>query len=160
MFSGFSGNSAGKESTCSAGEPSLTPESGRYPGEGIGYPLQYSQDSLETQMVKNPRETWVRSLGWEDPLEKAWQPTPVFLPGESLWTEEPGGLQSIKSQRVGHNWAIKHAAHTRCVFMSFNLYHCWYTWFLNETLKYLESSKATGLFTIIISPNNYFSPCI
>ena len=38
------------------------------------------------QTVKNPpamQEPWVRSLGWEDPLEEAWQPTPVFLPGES-----------------------------------------------------------------------------
>ena len=34
---------------------------------------------------------------------RAWQPTPVFLPGESSWTEEPGGLQSMGSQRVGHN---------------------------------------------------------
>ena len=34
---------------------------------------------------------------------RAWQPTPVFLPGESLWTEEPGGLQSMGLQRVGHN---------------------------------------------------------
>ena len=34
---------------------------------------------------------------------RAWQPTPVFLPGESLWTEEPGGLKSMGSQRVGHN---------------------------------------------------------
>ena len=41
--------------------------------------------------------------GWGDPLEKAWQPTPVFLPGESPWTEEPGGLQSIGSQGVGHD---------------------------------------------------------
>ena len=40
-------------------------------------------------------------LGWEDPLEDAWQPTPVFLPGELLWTEEPGGLQSVGLQRVG-----------------------------------------------------------
>ena len=51
--------------------------------------------SLVVQSVKNPPamwETWVRSLGWEDPLEEAWQPTPVFLPGESPWTEEPGGL--------------------------------------------------------------------
>ena len=42
------------------------------PGEGIGYPLQYSWPSLVAQTVKNPptmRETWVRSLGWEDPLE-------------------------------------------------------------------------------------------
>ena len=52
-------------------------------------------------MVTNPpamRETWVQSLGWEDPLEEAWQPTPVFLPGESPWTEKLGGLQSMRSQ--------------------------------------------------------------
>ena len=43
------------------------------PGEGIGYTLQYSWASLVAQMVKNlpaMRETWVRSLGWEDPLEE------------------------------------------------------------------------------------------
>ena len=40
-------------------------------------------------------ETWVQSLGWEDPLRRAWQPTPVFLPEESPWTEEPGGLYSM-----------------------------------------------------------------
>ena len=48
-------------------------------------------------MVKNlPAmwETWVRSLDWEDPLEEDMQPTVVFLPGESPWTEEPGGLHS------------------------------------------------------------------
>ena len=38
----------------------------------------------------------------------AWQPTPVFLPGEFPWTEEPGGLQSMGSQRVRHNLATKH----------------------------------------------------
>ena len=53
------------------------------------------------------RETWAWSLGWEDPQRRAWQPTPVFLPGESPWTEEPGELQSMGSQRVGHNWATK-----------------------------------------------------
>ena len=55
------------------------------------------------QMVKNPpvmQETWVLSQGWEDPLEEA---TPVFLPGKSPWTEERGGIQSIGSQRVGHD---------------------------------------------------------
>ena len=63
--------------------------SGRYPGEGIGYPLQYSWASLVAQMVKclpAMQETWVQSLGWEDPLEEG-QPTPVFLPGESPRTE-------------------------------------------------------------------------
>ena len=48
-------------------------------------------------------ETWVQSLGYEDPLRRAWQPTPVFLPGESPWTEELGGLQSMGSQEVGHH---------------------------------------------------------
>ena len=51
------------------------------------------------------RETWAWSLGWEDPRRRAWQPTPVFLHGESPWT--PGELQSMGSQRVGHNWATK-----------------------------------------------------
>ena len=47
------------------------------------------------QMVKNlsaMREIWVRTLGSKIPWGRAWQPTPVFLPGESPWTEEPGGL--------------------------------------------------------------------
>ena len=48
----------------------------------------------DAQMVKNlPAmcETWVQTLGWEDPMEEGIQPTPVFLPRESPWTEEPGG---------------------------------------------------------------------
>ena len=44
-------------------------------------------------------------------LGGAWQPTPVFLPGESPWTEEPGGLQSTGLQRVRHDWATKHSTH-------------------------------------------------
>ena len=45
----------------------------------------------------------IQSLGQEDALEEGtWQPTPVFLPRESPWTEEPGGLQSMGLQRVGH----------------------------------------------------------
>ena len=70
---GFSGSSADKESACNAGDPGLIPGSGIYPGEGIGYPLQYSWTSLVAQLVKNlptMQETLVRSLGWEDPLEK------------------------------------------------------------------------------------------
>ena len=65
---GFLGSSAGKESACNAGDLSSIPGSGRFPGEGIGYPLQYSWASLMTQMVKNlPAmwETWIRSLVWE-----------------------------------------------------------------------------------------------
>ena len=70
---GFSGSSAGKESACNAGDSGSIPGSGRSSGEGIGYPLQYSRASLVAQLVKNlpaMQETWVLSLGWEDPLEK------------------------------------------------------------------------------------------
>ena len=69
----FPNGSDGKESACNAGDPGSSPGSGRSPGEGMGYPLEYSWASLVAQLVKNlPAmwETWVRSLGWEDPLEK------------------------------------------------------------------------------------------
>ena len=73
LYMGFPGSSAGKESACNAGDPGSIPGLGRCPGEGIGYPLQYSWASLVAQMVKNLPGmwgTWIRSLGWEDPLEK------------------------------------------------------------------------------------------
>ena len=69
----MAGSSADKESACSAGDPGSIPGSGRSPGEGIGYPLQYSWASLVAQTVKNlpaMQETWVQSPGEEDPLEK------------------------------------------------------------------------------------------
>ena len=58
------------------------------------------------QMVKNlpaMQETRVQSLGWEDPLEKEMATHSNILAGRIPWTEEPGKLQSIGSQRVGHN---------------------------------------------------------
>ena len=67
-------SSVSKESAGNVRDLGLIPGTGIYPGEGIGYPLQYSWTSLVAQLVKNLpalRETWVRSLGWEDPLEKA-----------------------------------------------------------------------------------------
>ena len=73
MYIGFPNSSVGKGSACNAGDPSLIPGLGRSAGEGIGYPLQNSWASLVAQLVKNlpaMRETWVRSLGWKDPLEK------------------------------------------------------------------------------------------
>ena len=66
MNLGFPGSSAGKQSACNAGDPSLIPGLGCSPGG------------------------------------RAWQPTPVFLPGESPLSEEPGRLQSMGSQKVGH----------------------------------------------------------
>ena len=73
MPKGFPSSSGGKESACNIGDPGLIPGSGRSPGEGIDYPLYFSWVYLVAQMVKNPpakQETWVQSLGWEDPLEE------------------------------------------------------------------------------------------
>jgi len=62
--------------------------------------------SLVAQMVKGlpaVRETWVQSLGWEDPLEKEMATHSGILALKITWMEEPGRLQSMGSQRVGHN---------------------------------------------------------
>ena len=70
---GFTDSPVGNESICNAGDSGSTPGSGRYAGAGIGYPVQYSWTFLVAQLVKNlsaMQETWVRSLGREDPLEK------------------------------------------------------------------------------------------
>ena len=70
---GFPCGSAGKESVCKWGDLGLILGSGRYLGEGKGYPHQDSWVYLVAWLVKNPpamRETWVQSLGCEDPLEE------------------------------------------------------------------------------------------
>ena len=80
--------------------PSSILGSGRSAGEGIGYPLPYSWASLVAQLVKNPpamQDTWVRSLGWEDPLEKGKATHSSILTWKIPWT-----IQSM-SQGVGHN---------------------------------------------------------
>ena len=62
--------------------------------------------SLVAKLVKNMpvmRETWVRSLGWEDVLEECMATHSSVLSWRVPWTEEPGGLQSMESQRVRHN---------------------------------------------------------
>ena len=111
LSTGFPGSSAGKESTCNAGDPGSIPGSVSSPGEGTGCPLQCSLVSLVVQMVKTCLQcggpgfnTWFGKILWR----RAWQCTPVFLLGESPWTEEPGGLQSMESQRVRHDWVTRH----------------------------------------------------
>ena len=96
MNQGFPGSSAGKESACNAGDPGSISGSGRSPGERIGYPLKYSWAILVTQ-------TWVPSLGWEDPLEEGMAIHSSILAWRIPWTEKPGTLQSIVLQRVGHD---------------------------------------------------------
>ena len=78
-----------KLSTCNAGDPGLIPGAGRSAGECIGYPLQYSWASLVAQLVKNlpaMQETSVRSLGWEDPLEKGKATHSSILAWRIPWT--------------------------------------------------------------------------
>ena len=72
----------------------------------MDYPLQYSWASLVAQLVKNlpaMQETWVQTLGWEDPLEKGMATRSSVLAWRIPWTEEPGRLQSMGSQRVRHD---------------------------------------------------------
>ena len=151
------GGSVSKESACNVEDSGSIPGSGRSPGEGVGYPLQYS--GLENPMdctvcgVAKSRTrlsdfhfTFTRGQSltvidallllirmmissingfpggsdrwrirlqcgrpgfdpWvgKSPWRRAWQPTPVFLPGESPWTDGPGRLQSTGSPGIGHN---------------------------------------------------------
>ena len=93
---------AGKESACSAGDPGSIPGSGRSPGKEIGYPLQHSWASLVAQMVKNPlamRENWIQSLGQEVGLATHSSILTWRIPMD----RDPGGLQSMESQRARHN---------------------------------------------------------
>ena len=93
----FLDSSVGKESTCNAGDQGSIPGSGRSPEEGIGYPPQYFWASLVAQLVKNlPTmwETWVPSLGWEDPVEKGRATHSSILAWRSPWTVQSMGSQS------------------------------------------------------------------
>ena len=119
---GFPDSSVGKESAYDAGDLGSIPGSGKFPEEGIGYPLQYSWASFVAQLVKNPptgQEIWIRSLGGEDALEKGKATSLSLFSFHALekgmaahssilaWripgTTEPGGLPSMGSHRVGHD---------------------------------------------------------
>ena len=66
----------------------------------LGFPCGSAGKEFHLQCGRSGFDPWVGKI----PRRRAWQPTPVFLPGESPWTEEPGRLQSMGSQRDGHNW--------------------------------------------------------
>ena len=126
--------SSGKESVYNAGDPGSIPGSGRPSGEGIGYPLQYSWSSEKAMAPHSSTLAWkipwmeepgrLQSMGslrvrhdWATSLSlltfmhwrRKWQPTPVFLPGESR-DGEPGRLLSLGSHRVRHDWSNLAAA--------------------------------------------------
>ena len=82
-------SSVAKESACNAGDPGLISGSGRSAGEERGFLLQYSWASLVAQLVKNlPAmwETWVRSLSWDDPMEKGKATHSSILAWRIPWT--------------------------------------------------------------------------
>ena len=72
----------------------------------FGGNTDHFEASLVAQVVKNSpavQETWVQSQGWEDPLEEGMATHANILAWRIPWTEEPGGLQSMGLQRIGHN---------------------------------------------------------
>ena len=88
----FPDSSVAKESTFNSGDPGLISGSERSSGEVIDFPLQYSWASHVAHLVKNlpvMQETWVRCLGWEDPLEKGNATHSSVLAWRIPWTVEP-----------------------------------------------------------------------
>jgi len=81
------------------------------------------------------QEAWVRFLGQEDPLEKEMATDSGILAWEILWIEEPGGLQSMGSQRVRYDWTTIYT----CQGCNFTvLQHILYDWILNRVLVYMK----------------------
>ena len=106
--------------------------------KGTGF---YWLASLVAQSVKNlpaVQETWVRSLGREGALEKEMATHSSILTWEISWTEEPGGLQSIASQRIGHDWVTNTYLLTSCVAQR--------THYFVIVYKGKESEKNTALY--------------
>ena len=90
----------------------------------MGFPgvLVHKESTCDTGDAR----TQVQSLGWGDTLKEGMEPTPVFLPGESPWTEEPDGLQSMGLQIVGHiwsSWACTHAIHEYILVVKESMIH-------------------------------------
>ena len=107
---GFPGSSAGKESSCNAGDLGSIPMLGSSPGGRKGYPLQYSWASPVPQMVKNPpakKQSWFYPWFGKIPWRRAWQLTPVFFPGESH------GQRSLTVQGVTKTPLKQLSTHTR-----------------------------------------------
>ena len=138
--------------------------------------------SLVTQMVKNLpaiRDTWARSLGWGDPLEKEMSTHSGILAWGIPWTEEPGGLQSMGLQRVGRDWVTntfltqKVAPNTLLVFLlrylrglsvsNLSVSRCWYPDVFYRFLKNIFSNLSTnfifghGLFEVCCFLNIYLA---
>jgi len=122
---GFPESSVGKESACNAGDPGSIPGLGRSPGEGIGYPLEYSWGlplwfswwRIRLQCGKAGFNPWVGKIPWR----RERLPTPVFWPGEFHGLYSPWGC------KVRHNWVTftyKQLISYLDLSMSFTLIFC------------------------------------
>ena len=94
------------------------------------------------EMERGKFDLWVRKILWR----RAWQPAPVFLPGESPWTEEPGGLQLTGSQTIGHNQATKAHNHRGQEFPSYHV----------PQMKYWQTSPMTAMEVTIVVFSSFF----
>ena len=119
---GFPDSSIGQESACNAGDSGLIPGLGRSPGEEIGYPLQYSWASLVAQLVKTlpaMRETWIRSLCLEDPLEKGKVTHSSILAWRIPWTDclvHGGRIESDMTEQLSLHFMADDVEHLlRCL---------------------------------------------
>ena len=160
---GFPGSSAGKESACNAGGPSLIPGSGISAREGIGYPLQYSWTSPPAMW-----EPWVRCLGWEDPLEEgmathssipAWR---IPMDRGAWWATVHGVTKSQtqlsdQAQHSTHGWFILYSRNQYNIVkqlpsnrkkLKINSYSC-----LTDIFIYPVATPATLEVTLISSAN-------
>ena len=83
--------------------------------QGASPVAQWLRICLRCRRHRRPGfDPWVGKM----PRRRAWQPTPVFLPGESPWTEEPDDLQSMGLQRDGHDWVTKHCTAQKILIVS------------------------------------------
>ena len=113
---------------------SAFPFDGRF---GNIYQNIYIRASLVAQMIKHPpaiQKTWVQSLGGENPLEKEMATHSSILAWRISWTEEPGGLQSMGSKRVGHDWATN--THFNLIYKLERIYS-----FIPQVFKHFLSAK-------------------
>ena len=102
----FPCSSVSKEPACNAEGPSSIPGLGKSLGEGIRYSLKDSWTCLVAQLVKNPpamRETWIRSLGWKDPLEKGKATHSSILAWRTPYTTESLSLSLNLTSKAGIN---------------------------------------------------------
>ena len=100
--------------------------------EAIEGSFEQQRASLAAQRVKNlpaMQETWVWSLGWQDPLEKGMATHSSILAWRIPWTEEPGDLQAMRSQRVRHDWATHTHTHTHWMTMEVREYQSYHDYY-------------------------------